>query len=399
MADQELLVFNGIDGATGDYLLPPMSQEALAAVAQGETLDETHLRELRSWYRHISQTRQGPKEGVDPTRLEESGWGIIFAAEEEEQVPALKAALDELLKHRSCQAGDYYREYSGPDGVLPGESKAAFLARHGMGPGPADPERVPYYLLVVGDPETIPYRFQYQLGVQYAVGRIHFETLEEYAHYARSVVTAESGKLSLPCQAAFFSVLNPDDPATEYSTRDLVRPLASVMAEQHPGWNVRAVLAQEATKAQLARLLGGDETPALLFTASHGMGFPLGDARQLCHQGAFLCQDWPGPRQWREPVPEDFYLASDDIGSGARLRGLISLHFACFGAGTPRLDSYAQRALKEPVAIAPRAFVAELPRRLLGHPKGGALAVVGHVDRTWGYSFLWKSSGPAAFCL
>jgi hypothetical protein len=153
------------------------------------------------------------------------------------------------------------------------------------------------------------------------------------------------------------------------------------------------VLGGQATKARLHRLLGGADTPALLFVAAHGVGFPNGDPRQLPHQGALLCQDWPGPVRWRGAIPEAFYFAADDLAGEAGLSGLIALLFACFGAGTPRTDDFARQAFGTPAAIAPHAFVGRLPKRLLGHPRGGALAVIGHVDRAWSFSFMWPGVG------
>jgi hypothetical protein len=392
MSDDQL-VFNGIDGASGEYLLPPMSAEEVSKIAQGEAPDEAQIKELKFWYQRVRQAHLGPKEGVDPKRLDESGWGVVFAFEDKDKIPVITEALSELLDLRKQQAGDHYKQYTGPDAYRPDESKSAFLARHGMGPGPADPAKVPYYLLIVGDPETIPYRFQYQMDVQYAVGRIHFDTPEEYAQYARSVVAAETGQVALPRRAAFFGVRNDDDDATNLSAEHLVAPLVSSLGQDMPDWTIESFLADEADKARLAQLLGGDQTPALLFTASHGVGFPLGDPRQLPLQGALVCQDWPGPLQHKGQIPQDFFFAGDDLDSDARLTGLLAFHFACYGAGTPRLDDFAHRAFKKPTPIAPHAFVANLPRRLLSHPKGGALATVGHVERAWPYSFMWDRAG------
>jgi hypothetical protein len=134
------------------------------------------------------------------------------------------------------------------------------------------------------------------------------------------------------------------------------------------------------------------------------MAFDSGDARQRSDQGALLCQDWPGAQEWRKPIPPEFYFAASDVPDGADLRGLIAIHHACYGAGTPRLDDYPYaRALRQkgglaanavttrpPIADAP--FVARLPQRLLGHERG-ALAVIGHVERAWGCSFyLWQGA-------
>jgi len=385
MAKETKLFFNGINGASGDYELPPMTPHQLAQVVSGEEIDEGFLSELKQ----RREAHWGVKEGVDPTDVGSSGWGIIMAHNAD---PAIKEALSELLEHRQQQTGEKYREYFGPDGYRPGESKNKWLGRHGMGPGPADPDKVPYYLLIVGDPETIPYRFQNQLDVQYAVGRLHFDTLDEYAAYARSVVQSETSGLALPKQATFFGVRTPSDPATELSADHMIKPLSTKMAKQ-AGWQINTLLEAQATKANLAGLINSGKTPTLLYTASHGMGFPNSDARQLPHQGALLCQDWPGLGKWKQPIPPDFYFSADDVSGDARLLGSMAFFFACYGAGTPRLDEFAQQATKQRTEIAAQAFISHLPRRLLSHPKGGMLAVIGHVERAWGYSFMWDRAG------
>ncbi|MBX9255543.1 hypothetical protein H1Q63_16655 [Desmonostoc muscorum CCALA 125] len=393
------LYFNGIDGASGEYLLPSLTAEQVSKIAQGEEFDPIEISELKRKDLHVKGLEPdfAPIEGVDPKNLAETGWGVIFAYNDNPAIKeGIKEALKELLEHRQKQATknneNYYKEYI----YRPGESKNQFLSRHGVGPGPADPDKMPYYLLIVGDPETIPYRFQYQLDVQYAVGRIYFDTPQEYAQYARSVVQAETTNLNLARKASFFGVNTKGDKATELSAENLIQPLADWMLDEQKdnSWAVQTLLAEEATKARLGKLLGGEETPALLFTASHGMGFPNGDERQLRHQGALLCQDWPGRDQWgNKPIPEEFYFSADDVGDDARLLGLIAFHFACYGAGTPRFDEFAHRkGSNERLAIAPNAFVAPLPRRLLSHPNGGALAVIGHVERAWGCSFMWGSN-------
>ncbi len=386
------LTFNGINGADGGYLLPPLAPRDLAAIVLGERPDPAHAHDLRRRLEAQVPTL-GPKEGVDPKDLAQAGWGLVCAAQDADRMPALLEALDELLSLRRRQAGPRFRIYQGADGVQPGESKNAFFSRHGVGPGPADPDKMPYYLLFVGNPETIPFHFQYQADVQYAIGRIHFDALDDYARYARSVVLAETGQVALPRRAAFFGPHSADDAATALSAQQLVAPLAQKLRAEQPGWTVETHVAQAASKAQLNRLLGGDQTADLLFSASHGMAFPTGHPRQLPDQGALLCQDWPGPAQWNRAIPKDFYFAADDVPDDASLLGMIPFFFACYGVGTPRLDDFAHLSLDQPVAIAPYAFLSRLPQRLLSHPRGGALAVVGHVDRAWGYSFMWDDAG------
>ena len=402
----DLLCFNGIDGDTGSYDLPPMSAEDLVRVIRGETSPE-NLNELRFRVQQATTGHLGVKEGVDPKDVAASGWGVIFPAypttepDKQKQVEAIREALQPLLKLRQeTAANDRRAEWAQGTGKgfrVGVDTKNAYLARHGAGPGPADPDKVPYYLLIAGSPGDIPYRFQSQLDVQYAVGRLHFDTLQEYADYAASVVAMEKGGKKLRRQAVFFGVSNQDDLATQRSATQLVTPVSNKLRDENTDWSVQTIPPGQATKSTLASLLGGDQTPSLLFTASHGMKFAKDSLRQLPHQGALLCQDWPGPQQWTREIPQDFYFVGDDLATSADLLGLIAFFFACYGGGTPQFNEFARQDKPgSPTAsrqeIASQPFLAKLPSRMLGRPRG-ALAVIGHVERAWSYSFDWNKAG------
>lgn len=372
-------IFNGIDAETGEYLLAPSSVATVrSALGSGP---------FKPWDR-------GARFGVDFRDLRSAGWAVLFPRDGD---PAVRQALAPLLALRRRQAearrAGLYRELHGEEGYRPGETADDLLVRHGVGPGVADPGKLPYYLLLVGGPEEIPFEVQLQLDVQYGVGRIGFDSPDDYARYAESVVVAEEGGLRRPPRLALWGPANPNDGSTALSSQHLVGGLARALTAEDggggiPGWTVESWSGEEATKERLSRLLGGPETPALLFTASHGLGFSCGHPQQRDAQGALLCQEWPGPGTGR--VSREQCFVAGDLGSDARVAGLISFHFACYGGGTPEQDEFSHRAGWLPRRLTPRPFVARLPQRLAAHPSGGALAVVGHLERAWSFSFEWR---------
>jgi len=121
MSSTEDLYFNGINGATGDYLVPPMKPGDISKIARGERLDEKHFNELKWRHEQATGAFFGAKEGVDAKRLEEACWGVIFAHNAN---PGVREALAELLEHRKKQASQrneqYYQEYVGLRAYRPG---------------------------------------------------------------------------------------------------------------------------------------------------------------------------------------------------------------------------------------------------------------------------------------
>lgn len=377
----EPLLLNGINAATGRPSLR-LSRAALLDRLQASG---------------AAPVPKAARRKIDVCDLAAAGWAIVFSERCPEPVRAALAPLIALRREQAAARDERcFKLLAGEKGYRAGETRDEFLLRQKVSPGPANPAIFPYYVLLIGGPDEIPFSFQHQLDVQHAVGRLAFDTPEEYARYAATVVAAEAGRVKAAREIVLWSPKNPDDEATELSFEQLTTPLAEhakgllATPGARPRCALRRLSASRATKAGLTRALSGKRAPAFLFTASHGIAFAKGHPLQRAEQGALLCQEWPGFEHWQGPVPESFYFAGRDAADALNVAGMISLHFACFSAGTPQFDQFSRAKAGRPARLARRPFVAALPQRLLAHPRGSALAVIGHVERAWTYSFFWK---------
>ena len=386
------LILNGINGATGDYLFPPATMETLSRAILGDSVElEQHesLARRRVTHRGV--------DSPDPNDLGRVGWAIVFAQDDPDAAQK-REALSDLIALRQRECGDLLRVMIGEDGYRPGESKRGFLERVGADvSGPARPEKFPYYVLLVGPPTLIPFRFQYLLDIQYAVGRLEFDEIDDFRTYASSVVRATEGEARRTASLDFFGTSNEDDLATTRSLNELMRPLADRFDASKMTGSRR--FGPQATKAAFRDMLIGPSRPAVLFTATHGVGFVSGHPDQRSDQGALLCQDWPGPKS-REGHLREHYVAGSDIdewGEDADIHGMVAFQFACYGAGTPQEDEFVAVDWRHSLAgPAPEPFLSRLPQRLLTCPGGGALATIGHVERQWTHSFAWGIGSPGS---
>jgi hypothetical protein len=397
---QKKVVANGINGVTGQYNLAPMAVEDLARALKGVPPSEAapdHVIVRGQKLREPSFARALPW-GVEPDDLTRAGWAVVLHKDEK---PEVRQALQPLIEHRRRQVGDDARVKELT--YYPTEDANAWLARQEVSWHNIEPTKVPYYLLWVGSPERLPFEVTHEIDSDYCVGLLDFDNINEYAQYAKSIIEYETAPaVRNTREAVFFGTRHPFDDATLLSADWLVTPLADGVPANGPtpaersvadqlGFRSRKFLGEAATRQALTQLLeGANSTPSFLFTASHGMVWPNGDQRQFTAQGALLCQDWPG---FGSVAPEHFFAAADLLDT-ARVHGLVTFHFACYGGGTPREDLYTFERGQAPLSIAPRPFIAALPRRLLAHPRGGALACVGHIERAWGSSITGVAASP-----
>lgn len=317
--------------------------------------------------------------GTDSHNLAETGWGLIIAPAEIDR--GVKERLSPLIELRRAQAqADQannlfrtltYKKLKGRDYLF---------AEHGDAPGTIDPSALPYYILLIGSPEQIPFDFQYALAINRAVGRLYFDNLNDYTHYAQAVVEAERPKTKpnfRPRKIGLFSVES--DETTEVLHSYFIEPLVQELQKRTPDWLTDC---RKDRKEDLrAMLQGGDATPEVLLVTCHGRKKRFGDSEQEEQQGALSCSDGTfSAKDLEDLKPED-----------RPLNGLVAGLFACYSVGTPAMDNFPKGGFgspesKKPKMIAETEFLARLPSALLAR---GALAVLGHVDRGWTASFRW----------
>ena len=158
--------------------------------------------------------------------------------------------------------------------MLPGQTAASWAQQRGVSlTAPVNPYQggVPFYLLIVGSPDRISFEFQALLKMQWAVGRLYFDNIEDYGRYAQKVVEYES-KTFTPVQSkntAFWVTRNFGDAATAIlcgahfpgfsRARELARRAAAIQSKPlHGRQSHQDAADRDPPRQRAGRTAGGD---------------------------------------------------------------------------------------------------------------------------------------------
>lgn len=334
----------------------------------------------------------------DPNDLAVQRWALVVPSGQRGE--ELASRVKQLVLHRAEQQGDEPHVYRVAPRMTAAEAEA-FVRGAYWDEVSRDTGRLPRYLLLAGDAHEVSWELQQALARHGAFpGRIAFDRDEEYELYANKVVASE--KERVPARQALYFAVRDGSAAVVKGLGGWLRPsfeLVSNSASTNGALVTSLDLSPEvlttpaaleaeahAMVARAAALSGG-----LLVTLSHGAGLDktASPERRAAEQGAMM-------------IHRDLLLRPSDLSYGPFLPGGAWFYFACFSAGTPSqsvyrswlaglasqgyagkgLVSQALACLPEPAA----PFVAKLPKAALASPDG-PLAVFGHVDLAWSWSF------------
>jgi hypothetical protein len=261
---------------------------------------------------------------------------------------------------------------------------------------------VPRYLLALGDLDQVPASVQTALASDGFVGRLAFDRMDDYRAYAEKVLRWEERPASAREGDAVLHTVHDGTPAIVSGYESIMAPGLKILRQRRSLGEVQARDLRPAGGPQpsIDDLWAAAESdrPRVLVSLAHGEGAPLAG--------------------WRSAALQRRYQGAVSFGNGVRLTGLdverrpflpggVWFLLSCFGAGTPVTSAY-QPWIEElghlghvgrdaayvldSLALE-RPFIATLPKALLANPNG-PLAVIGHIDLAWSYSFMDLDDRP-----
>jgi hypothetical protein len=371
------------------------------------------LREKNSQQQNALSRGPLPKllwnEGGDASSLVQQRWGVI--APEGDVGDALIDRVAPLIEQRKRQQGDHpVAIYRAP--AKASDTEAALWRKQHFDTGKDTRETLPRYQLILGNLDQVPLSIQQAQSIDGFVGRLAFDDPEGYRAYADKVLRYENGpQQKQPARTVFHTVHDGTD-ATKLGYQALMAPGLAMTKRKVLERKVQASAVLEAgdqaapSRDELLRSGAGTDL-AVLFSLSHGSGAPRRGWKSAADQRR---------RQGGLVFPDGLLLGSD-VAAQPFLPGGIWFLFACFGAGTPETSSYHHwlKSLRESGELSEdidvvlrsllppgeRPFIAALPQAVLSSTDG-PLAVIGHIDLAWSYSFSELDTGeqvdrPARF--
>lgn len=318
------------------------------------------------------------------------GWGIVAAEPKGMSNADLAAGNDlpipiqKLRKERSNAPILRYREGWDQRFRLLRNYAEQIDVAIGQSPFGTERECIPYYLLICGTPDQVPWELQYVLNGHYAVGRLHL-TGPALETYVTALLLEWKGQGADTRNALVWAVNHGGDDITALM-RDVIA--ARVRDKLAHDTDLAAGLqfldgAGNATASELVKCLSGNN-PAVIITTSHGQTYPLDDLATLGNElGSLVDQGYASVK------PSDLLKVWQPAGA-------IWYAHACCSAGASAqtmFDGLTQegsdvdRVLKGVAAVGNK--VAPLPTELLGAAKP-LRAFIGHVEPT----FDWTLKNP-----
>lgn len=330
-----------------------------------------------------------------PDSLQKQRWALVVpAGERGKRLLSILAPLRELRAEQQGAPVDVYEAPPGQDADAAHEFRARTVH-----PSSKPMREQARYLLLAGGPEVLSQELHEELagdGSCY-VGRLAFEKDEDYEAYVAKVVARERRPPEARRARAVVLCVRDGTSPTKTGHEYLVAPMARRLRDERklghfPASELVEAVLTDGSSQRLLELAQQPE-PGLFFTLSHGVGAP---------GAGWSSAEEQRRRQGCMVLGRHEELTPDDVGRRVFMPGGIWFSFACFSAGTPTGSVYQpwMEHLIQQRAMAPqelesvqrsrpvdaRPFVAALPQAALANPRG-PLAVIGHVDLAWTFSF------------